>query len=131
MLLVSEIVSVKRFPFATKRVSYAGFAPGTRQSAEHTFHGRITKEGNKYIRWILTEAAQNASRYDPRLHGFYQRLAARRGHQKAITAVARKMLVSIYYVLKRQEKYQGQRDDLLEKKIRRLQHTVDSSLQAE
>ncbi len=80
---------------------------------------------------IAQEAAQNASRYDSKLKGFYQRLASRRGHQKAITAVARKILVSMYYVLKRQEEYQGQRDELLEKKIKRLQRTVDSSLQAE
>ncbi len=131
MLLLSEMGPVTRFPSAKKLVSYAGLAPGTRQSAEHAFHGRITKEGNKYIRWILVEAAQNASRYDPKLRSFYTRVATRRGHQKAITAVARKMLVSIYYMLKRNEDYQGQRDDLLEKKIRRLQHTVDSSLQAE
>jgi transposase len=130
MLLTSEMGPVTRFPSAKKLVSYAGLAPGSRQSAEHTFHGRITKQGNKYIRWILIEAAQNASRYDPKLQGFYQRVASRRGHQKAITAVARKMLVSIYYVLKRHEEYQGQRNDLLEKKIKRLQRTVDSSLQA-
>jgi Na+/phosphate symporter len=49
----------------------------------------------------------------------------------AITAVARKMLVSIYHVLKRHEEYHGQRDELLERKINRLQRTVDSSLQAE
>ncbi len=131
MLVLSEMGPVTRFPTAKKLVSYAGLAPGTRQSAEHTFHGRITKQGNKYIRWVLVEAAQNASRYDPKLRGLYQRVATRRGHQKAITAVARKMLVSIYYVLKRHEEYQGQRDDLLEKKIKRLQRTVDSSLQAE
>jgi len=61
--------------------------------------------GNKYIRWIFLEAAQNASRYDPKLRGFYQGVADKRGHQKAITAVAKKMLVSIYNVLKRQEEY--------------------------
>jgi len=74
--------------------------------------------------------AQHASRYDPKLKGFYQRVAARRGYRKAITAVGRKMLVSIYYVLKRQEEYHGQRNELLEKKLKRLQRTVDSSLQA-
>jgi transposase len=131
MLLLSEIGPITRFPSAKKLVSYAGLAPGIRQSAEHTIHGRITRDGNKYIRWILIEAAQNASRFDPKLRPFYLRVAARRGHQKAITAVARKMLVSIYHVLKRQEEYHGQRDELLERKINRLQRTVDSSLQAE
>jgi len=131
MLLLSEMGPITRFPSAKKLVSYAGLAPGIRQSADHTVHGRITRDGNKYIRWILIEAAQNASRFDPKLRPFYLRIAARRGHQKAITAVARKMLVSIYHVLKRQETYQGQRDELLERKINRLQRTVDSSLQAE
>jgi hypothetical protein len=41
------------------------------------------------------------------------------------------MLVSIYHVLKRNEEYEGQRANLLEKKMKRLQRTVDSSLQAE
>jgi len=131
MLLLSEMGPITRFPSAKKLVSYAGLAPSIRQSADHTVHGRITRDGNKYIRWILIEAAQNASRFDPKLRPFYLRVAARRGHQKAITAVARKMLVSIYHVLKRQEEYHGQRDELLERKINRLQRTVDSSLQAE
>jgi transposase len=131
MLLITEMGPVTRFPSAKKLVSYAGLAPGIRQSADHTVHGRITRDGNKYIRWILIEAAQNASRFDPKLRPFYLRVSARRGHQKAITAVARKMLVSIYHVLKRREEYHGQRDELLERKINRLQRTVDSSLQAE
>ena len=49
---------------------------------------------------------------------------------EAITAVARKMLVSIYHVLKRQKEYYEQGDELLERKINRLQRTVDPSLQA-
>jgi len=130
MLLINEMGPITRFPSAKKLVSYAGLAPGIRQSAGHTVHGRITRDGNKYIRWILIEAAQNASRFDPKLRGFYLRVAARRGHQKAITAVARKMLVAVYHVLKRQETYHGQRDELLERKIKRLQRTANSSLQA-
>jgi len=131
MLLINEMGPITRFPSAKKLVSYAGLAPGIRQSADHTVHGRITRDGNKYIRWILIEAAQNASRFDPKLRPFYLRVAAKRGHQKAITAAARKMLVSIYHVLKRQETYHGQRDELLERKISRLQHTPNTSLQAE
>ncbi len=69
MLLLSEMGPVTRFQSARKLVSYAGLAPGTRKSAEHTFHGRITKQGNKHIRWILIEAVQNASRYEPKLRG--------------------------------------------------------------
>jgi transposase len=130
MLLASEIGDVTRFPSAKKLVSYAGLAPGTRQSAEKTIHGHIVKEGNKRIRWILVEAAQHASRHDPRLRGFYLRVMKRRGYQRAIVAVARKMLVSMYHVLSKNEAYYGERSDLLEGKLKRLEWKATHSLQA-
>jgi transposase len=131
MLLLAEIGDVKRFPSPKKLVAYAGLAPGMRTSAGRTVRGHITKQGNKYIRWILIEAAQHASRFDPKLQDFYLRVSARRGRQRAIVAVARKLLVSIYHVLNRNETYHGQRPELLERKIKNLQRIVDSSLQEE
>ena len=130
MLLINEIGDIHRFPSADKLVSYAGLAPSQRQSADHTFHGHITRQGNKYIRWILIEAAQHASRFDPQLKPFYERIAARRGRQRAIVAVARKLLIYIYQVLKKQEPYRAQRNDLAAKKLKRLQRKAQSSLQA-
>jgi transposase len=124
MLLVSEIGDITRFPSAKKLVSYAGLAPSTRQSADKTIHGHITKEGNKQIRWILVEAAQHASRHDPRLRQFYLRILKRRGYQKAIVAVARKMLVSIYHVLSKNETYHGENHELFERKLKRLEWKV-------
>jgi transposase len=53
MLLINEIGDINRFPSADKLVSYAGLAPSQRQSADRTFHGHITRQGNRYIRWIL------------------------------------------------------------------------------
>jgi transposase len=111
MLLASEIGDVTRFASAKKLVSYAGLAPGTRQSADKTIHGHIVREGNKRIRWILVEAAQHASRHDPRLRGFYLRILKRRGYQRAIVAVARKMLVSMYHLLSKNEVYHGVRGE--------------------
>jgi transposase len=131
MLLLAEIGDIKRFSSPKKLVAYAGLAPGMRSSAGKTIRGHITKEGNKYLRWILIEAAQHASRFDPKLQGFYQRVSARRGRQRAIVGVARKLLVSIYHVLNRNETYHGQRPELLERKIRNLQRIVNSSLQEE
>jgi transposase len=55
------------------------------------------KDGNKRIRWILVEAAQHASRDDPRLRPFYLRILKRRGYQRSIVAVARKMLVAMIF----------------------------------
>ena len=131
MLLASEIGDITRFSSAKKLVSYAGLAPGSRQSADKTIHGHIVKEGNKRIRWILIEAAQHASRHDPRLRQFYLRILKRRGYQKAIVAVARKMLVSIYHVLSKNEAYHGEDSELLERKLKRLEWKASHSLHAE
>jgi len=131
MLLASEIGDIKRFPSAKKLVSYAGLAPGTRQSADKTIHGHIVKEGNKRIRWILVEAAHHAARHDPRLQPFYHRILKRRGYHKAIVAVARKMLVSIYHVLSKSEVYQGENSQLLQRKLKRLEWKVSHNLHAE
>jgi transposase len=129
MLLLNEIGPIARFPSPKKLVSYAGLAPSTHQSGPVTIHGHITKEGNGHIRWILIEAAQNASRHDPRFSHFYRRIAKRREHQIALVAVARKMLVTIYHVLDHHTEYRGLRPELFENKIRRLQRITQSGPQ--
>jgi transposase len=131
MLLLNEIGPIARFPSAKKLVGYAGLAPSTHQSGNVTIHGHITKEGNSHIRWILIEAAQNASRHDPRFNHFYRRIARRRGHQIALVAVARKMLVTIYHVLDHHSEYRGLRPEVYENKIRRLQRITQLSLQTQ
>jgi len=129
MLLLNEIGPIARFDSPKKLVSYAGLAPSTHQSGNRTLHGPITKEGNSHIRWILIEAAQHASRHDPRLSQFYNRIAKRRGHNKALVAIARKMLVTIYHVLNHHSQYRGLRSELYANKIRRLQRITQPSLQ--
>jgi transposase len=76
---LNEIGDIHRFPSADRLTSYAGLAPSQRQSADHTFNDHITRQGNKYIRCVLIEAAQHASRFDLQLKAFYERVAARRG----------------------------------------------------
>jgi len=88
MLLINEIGPIARFPSPKKLVSYAGLAPSTHQSGNHTTHGPITKEGNSHIRWILIKAAHQAARHDPRLSQFYLRIMKRRGHNRAVVVVA-------------------------------------------
>lgn len=55
LLVVSEIDDVKRFRTDKKLHAYAGLVPSTYSSGGHTFHGRIIKNGNKYIRWAMVE----------------------------------------------------------------------------
>jgi len=99
LLLLAEIGDITRFPSAKQLVSYAGLAPGVYQSAG-TRHGRgITRQGSRYLRWILVEDAQHALRRPGPLRATYDRLRSK-GHGKALVAVARKLLVGIYAVLR-------------------------------
>jgi transposase len=80
-------------------VGYAGLAPGLYQSGG-TRHGRgITRQGSRYLRWILVEASQHVIRHAGPLRSTYLRLAKGTGHGKALVAVARKLLVGLYAVL--------------------------------
>jgi len=74
----------------------------------HTRHGKITKEGSRYLRWVLTECVQiHVSRYDTQLTRFYRRLVKRVGKQKAVIATARKLTKIIYWMLKNKEPFKG------------------------
>jgi transposase len=74
-LLLCEIGDIHRFPSAKKLSSYAGLVPSVSQSAHHRWHGSITKQGNRYLRWAMVEAAQKAFSKDRRLAFFYQKLS--------------------------------------------------------
>lgn len=98
LILSKEIGNIRRFPTAKNLVSYAGLAPSTFQSGEHTRHGRI-KQGNKYIRWVLVEAVPKTIKKDKVLKDFYLKILNKKGHNKAKIATARKMLAQIWYLL--------------------------------
>jgi transposase len=128
MVIANEIGDVTRFPEANKLVSWAGLAPSTRQSRNRVKHGAITKQGNKTLRWVLIQATHNACRNDERLGNFYQRIARRRGGNKATVAVAREMLVIIYHMLTRKEPYRGVDEELYHSKLKRLERLGNSGL---
>ena len=104
-LLLSEIGDIKRFPAAKKLCGYAGITPIIRESADHRWAGRITKEGNRYIRWGIVEAAQLAPRQDAALCAFHDRIAETRGPKKARVAVGRKLLIAVWHVLTYEQEY--------------------------
>ncbi len=120
MILLSEIGDIKRFPSPQKLVSWAGLAPRTHQSGETSYNGHITKKGSPRVRWILGQAAQTARLYDPKFKTFYQRIAAKKGHSKALVATMRKMLVIIWTILTKNEPYSGEDQELTERKYKRL-----------
>jgi len=64
LLIKAEIGDVHRFKSGDHLASYAGLVPSTRSSGGVTRHGRITREGSKWLRWALVEAAMVHIRYD-------------------------------------------------------------------
>jgi len=111
LTVVSEIGEIGRFSRAGKLVSYAGLAPTTRASAGIVRHGPITKQGSPWLRWILMEAVQHGVNAYPQLRGLYRRVAANEGNRKNAgrVAVARRLLVAIYHMLKRNEPFRPER----------------------
>ena len=60
----------------------------------------ISQEGSRLLRFLLVEAARASLHGDPELNRFYRRLVYRRGPHKAIVAVARKLLIRAYIMLR-------------------------------
>lgn len=77
-LIKSEIDDILRFSSKEKLCSYAGLVPSTHQSGNKNYQGRITKQGNKFLRWALTEAAQISIRHSPFFRCQYNKIRAKK-----------------------------------------------------
>ncbi len=91
---------VERFPDAQHVTSYVGLIPEEDSSGGRQRFGRLSKQGNRLLRFLLVEAAQSASRYDASLRRAYRRLAFRKGAASAKVAVARKLAIRLYIMLR-------------------------------
>jgi len=97
--VVAEIgLDMAVFGTPGRLVSWARRCPQTRQSGTKTTSGKAGK-GNPYLNGVLGEIAASAARTDTFLGERYRRLARRRGKRKAVTAVARSILVIIFHLL--------------------------------
>ena len=114
---LAAVGDIRRFRTSSALVGYLGLDPRVRQSGtEPAKSGRISKRGSSSARWVLVEAAWSVIQQPGPLHAFYARLRARRGHGKAIVAVARKLAVLFWCLLTREQDYAHQQPSLTAKK---------------
>ena len=100
MLLVEIGSDMSVFGSPDRLASWVGICPGNNESAGKRKSGRVRK-GNPYVRRLLCEFAHAASRTKSAFHAKFQSLIVRRGHKRAIVALAHKMLRTIFFMLKR------------------------------
>ncbi len=97
--LLAAIGDIRRFPTAKHLVGYAGLGGRVHDSGLTHRAGGITKAGRRDIRAPMVEAAHTASNTHPHWKAELARLEPRLGHNKAIVAIARKLLVAVWHVL--------------------------------
>ncbi len=110
VVIALEVGDVARFATAEKLAAYAGTSPRVHASGGKTRFGPPRPDVNRYLKWAFVEAANaiclNRQRA-PLCHvrPLYARVARRKGHPKAIGAVARHLAEATYWMLSRQEPY--------------------------
>jgi transposase len=105
--ILAEIGNYRDFSTPDKLAAWCGIVPSVYQSADKLLTGSITKRGSKHIRWILVQVAQAAAKKKgSKLKKFFRRIKARKGHNVAVVALARKILCILYHLLMNQEMYQ-------------------------
>ena len=105
LLVKSEIGDISRFPDGEKLCSYAGLVPSVSSSGTHKRHGPITKEGSRWLRWIMVESVRIHIKYDTAITRAYHAIAERKGTGVAKVAAARRLLMCCYSVLKNRQPY--------------------------
>jgi transposase len=100
LAFVLTIGPVSRFRRSKQVVSYLGLNPSEHSSGGKRRLGAISKQGNTMARWLLIEAAHHTVRFDPELRQDFQRLKFRRGNAVAKVAIARKLAVRMFWMLR-------------------------------
>jgi transposase len=119
---LAAVGEITRFRAPRQLVGYLGLDPRVRQSGNSpATHGHISKQGSAPARHALVEASWSVVRQPGPMRAFYQRIRARRGHQVAVVAAARKLACLFWCMLTRGEDYAFQQPSLTRKKLRRLE----------
>lgn len=96
---ICTIDDPKRFARSDQVAAYLGLVPSIRQSGDNAYLGRVTKEGDELLRWMLVEAAHvllTQTKANFRLKQWGLDLSAKKGFSKAKVAVARKLAMILH-----------------------------------
>jgi transposase len=106
--IASEIGDINRFPSPRKLIGYTGLCPKVEQSGDSDRRGPLTKNGPKWLRWALVEAAARGGNH-PAYRDLYQttkaRLGKQRGPRVAQITIARKLAEATWYMLTRNQPF--------------------------
>jgi transposase len=105
LAVVHTLEPVTRFDRARRIAAYCGLDPKEHSSGDTQRFGHISKQGNRLLRFLLIEAAYTALRDDEDLRRFYARLASRKNGAIAVVAVARKLVLRLYRMLREEIDY--------------------------
>jgi transposase len=103
-VILLEVGDIKRFPSATNLCGYSGTTPRVHGSGDKFRYGQLRNDVNRYLKWAFMEAAnsvslQRASHPTRHVTKLYLRIRSRKGHQKAVGAVARHLAEATFHIL--------------------------------
>jgi transposase len=104
-IVLAELGDWRRFRSQADVTSYAGLAPGFRESAGKARQLGITKEGSRLLRWAMVELAWRMVRTSRKWSRHFTRLEVRVGAKKAIVAIARRLVGMIFALLREGKAY--------------------------
>lgn len=117
MIFLAAVGDIFRFPKPKKLVGYAGLGAGVHDSGKKHQDKSITKQGRRELRWAMVQAAWAAVRSDPYWTEQYRRLTKVKHPNKAIVAIARRLLVTAWYLLTKREPYRHFDDETIAYKM--------------
>ena len=110
VVIANEIGDIGRFTTPQRLASYAGTVPRVHSSGGHTRYGKLRSDVNHYLKWAFSEAGNSTAVHHQRLQSrhtskLYKRIKEKKGHAKAVGAVARHLAEASFWVLTRNEDY--------------------------
>lgn len=105
LTMLYEIHDISRFPSRGEFCSYGRLVKGQKSSAGKSYGTTGGRIGNAHLRWAFSEAALLYLRGNTEAEKYYNRLISRHGKSKALTIIAKRLGIAVYYMLKRREPF--------------------------